>query len=649
MIPTPQRPASLDSAAPAGPARPLVLAAHPVQGGLREQAASAMSQLAEAFDRGLDSALQALLAEARNAAETRAVLELGDALQLGRAGLARRLHQSFLQRLNPLAAGPGPSLVDIERLSVRASDDLEETIALAQLAQATEQRAGELGLRLRGRLSQAARRLSLPALAEAFEPGALGQCFAAAFRELELDSGQRILAYRLVETLALPRWAELLAALLAQLDQLGLDPPPAAGDNDPGETLLVAEPSLRCLRRMAAGGGAREAPLAAQLLAQAEAGGAAQSLMAAAGQWFDSLLAEPHLPVSLLPALETLRYPLLKLALADRGFYLNATHSLRRELGLLCERLMLVGASGQGLGVLQSELVALRERISMDPGFVRDLLPRCQPLSQADLQAFFTLHRQEQLARQESALAQLRRLLAKDVEAETLGVDLPPEADALLSGGFMPLMARARLAHGAGSVADQAARQLLAEFTASFAAEPGVESRDSLIERIAEALRGAGLREERVGTLMRDLESAYRRLAAAGGHFAGVPGEPGAEEVDDLLTALVTPGAPAPTAPGPPPSVDLPLASLLRPEQWYRVRDPRGGDDRWLCLAEFYPRQDLLSFRASDGVATLGMRVSRFVEDLLAGRAEPLNPDSEVAQALRRQRSRATGLVARLV
>ncbi len=75
--------------------------------------------------------------------------------------------------------------------------------------------------------------------------------------------------------------------------------------------------------------------------------------------------------------------------------------------------------------------------------------------------------------------------------------------------------------------------------------------------------------------------------------------------------------------------------ALLRAEQWFRVHDPKSGDDRWLCLSEHYAARDLLSFRGSDGVATLGLRASQFVQDLIAGRAEPLNTESELARMLR--------------
>ena len=117
------------------------------------------------------------------------------------------------------------------------------------------------------------------------------------------------------------------------------------------------------------------------------------------------------------------------------------------------------------------------------------------------------------------------------------------------------------------------------------------------------------------------------------------------QDVDSLLAALVPPHAAEPVAPAPPASAPRPrdaqqdlceaLKPLLRAEQWFRVHDPKSGDDRWLCLSEHYAARDLLSFRGSDGVAALGLRASQFVLDLIAGRAEPLNTESELSRMLR--------------
>lgn len=622
-----------------------VVASHPLHIALRELAHSEASLLAADFVERLDGALQSLCAEARNVAETRAAIDLGDALKMSRATLLRRISQAFVHRLDPLAPRPAPRLIDLDRLSVLPSDELEETIALAHLSQQAERLAGETGRRLRGRLTWASRSLGLPSLAQAFEPSTPGQCFATAFRDMDLDPALRLLAYRLVESHALPLWPAVLEQAQRLLDCHGLGEPLVAGATE-APPLLVAEPSLQCLRAMSVSRqNPADAELARSLLTQAEDGGPALTALAAAGQWLDSLLTEPQLPAALLPDLESLRFPLLKAAVADASFFANPGHSLRRSINALAERFALAGPKGLMLAPLRAELRELLEQIAISGAFARDLLPYCEPLSVEEVNQFFEQQKLEQQARRESLLMHIRCLVTREMEEQTLGSELPAAAAPLVSGGFLPLIAATRLRHGAGSRQDREARALLEEFTDSFGLVSS-EARASLVDRIGHALLEAGLREDRVARLVDGLERAYEQAAAQPSLLAYVKSQPSVQEVDSLLAALVPPHT-ADSTPAPLPEsilhkprdehADLAeaLKPLLRAEQWFRVHDPKSGDDRWLCLSEHYAARDMLSFRGSDGVATLGLRASQFVQDLIAGRAEPLNTESELARLLR--------------
>lgn len=633
-----------DAPVPAAPAP--VVASHPLHVALRELAHSEAGLLAADFVERLDGALQALCAEARNVAETRAAIDLGDALRLNRATLLRRISQAFVHRLDPLAPRPAPRLIDVDRLSVLPSDELEETIALAHLSQQAERLAGETGRRLRGRLTWAARDLGLPALAQAFEPSAPGQCFAAAFRDMDLSPAQRLLAYRLVESHALPLWPAVLEQAQRLLDHHSLAEPLVAGATET-PPLLVAEPSLQCLREMSVSRhNVADAELARRLLQQAEEGGPALTALAAAGQWLDSLLAEPQLPQALLPDLESLRFPLLKAAVADPSFFTVPGHGLRRSINALAEHFALAAPKGLQLAPLRRELRDLLEQIAISGAFARDLLPHCEPLSPAEIEQFFEQQRLEQQARREALLMQIRCQVSREVEEQTLGSELPEGAAPMISGGFLPLLAATRLRHGAGSPQDREARALLQEFTDSFAAPAAGGDHAGLLARIGEALLAAGLREERVNRLLDGLRQAYAEARRDPGHLAELREAAPVQDVDALLAALVPPHAAETPAPVRPPAgaprprdaqQDLceALKPLLRAEQWFRVHDPKSGDDRWLCLSEHYAARDLLSFRGPDGVATLGLRASQFVLDLIAGRAEPLNSESELARLLR--------------
>ena len=634
----------LPADAPAFPAARPGAASHPLHAALRGLAETEAGRLAGHFVERLDGALQALCAEARNVAETRAAVELGDALRLGQGRLLRQITRAFVQRMDPLAPRAPPRLIDLDRLSVLPSDEMEETVALAHLAQQAERLAGESGRRLRGRLTWAARDLGLPALARAFEPATPGHCFADALRELDLSAAQRQLAYRLVECHALPEWPAVLDAAAQLLDRHGLGEPLVAGCRDE-PPLLVAEPTLLCLRALATGTGGADTDLAARLLEQAEDGGPALTAMAAAGQWLDSLLAEPQLPAALLPDLETLRFPLLKAAIADPSFFSQPGHVLRRSINGLAEQFAMAGPKGLTLAPLRQALRERLEEIAINGAFARDLLPHCEPLSAAEVQQFFEQQQHEQQARRESLLMQIRCLVSREVEAHALGSTLPDSAAPLLAGGFLPLLAATRLRHGAGSREDRTAQALLEEFTDSFAAPVAGTDPAGLVARIGAALLDAGLREERVERLLDGLRQAYAEARRDPEHLAELREAAPVQDVDSLLAALVPPHAAEPVAPAPPASAPRPrdaqqdlceaLKPLLRAEQWFRVHDPKSGDDRWLCLSEHYAARDLLSFRGSDGVAALGLRASQFVLDLIAGRAEPLNTESELSRMLR--------------
>lgn len=215
---------------------------------------------------------------------------------------------------------------------------------------------------------------------------------------------------------------------------------------------------------------------------------------------------------------------------------------------------------------------------------------------------------------------------------------LSNSASQVITEGFLPLLASIRRRHGSGSREDQETLGLLNEFAASFGPQANAATRADLALRIAQALRAAELPAERLQTLIAALDSSYAQLD--GPRRPAQAPQPTAPAPTPVATGIAGPLPQAPAGAPPPAAPDAQkLSQLLRAEQWFRLRDPKSGDDRWLCLSALYQPQDRLSFRGSDGAVTLGMRASQFVQDLLAGRAEPLNPDTEIARALRGARA----------
>lgn len=215
---------------------------------------------------------------------------------------------------------------------------------------------------------------------------------------------------------------------------------------------------------------------------------------------------------------------------------------------------------------------------------------------------------------------------------------LSASASQVITEGFLPLLSSIRRRHGSGSQQDQEALGLLNEFAASFSRPLSRTARVDLTLRIGDALQAAGLPDDRLHALLESLARSYAQFDGPAQTPEATPPAPTAASIAGPLPGTKL-SSPPPAAPD-----TQTLSQLLRAEQWFRLRDPKSGDDRWLCLAALYPPQDRLSFRGSDGAVTLGMRASQFVQDLIAGRAEPLNPDTEIARALRGARLASPGL-----
>lgn len=619
---------------------------HPLHAALRSAAEAGMQQLCEQFSEQLDSGLQGLIYNAHNAAETRIAVELGDALALARQSLQRRVLQAFSRRFEAQARPQGDTGFDLSRLTLLPSEEMEENIALTHLSQLAEHLAGEPGRQLQARLQWAARDLGLPALAQAFAANAVGECFATALRAEDLNHAQRVMACRLIESHALPQWPAVVAAALAVLDQHGLrfprpanapveveaSPPPRAD----AERLALAASRARmqaCLTAAVAGGG-MDARFASECLRQVVQGGPVVTVLCSVSEWLDGLIAEPQTPAALVPQLETLRFALLKAAVADRSFFSAAAHPVRRLLSELLEKAAYALAAGTLPSLLLREVQSLAERLNISAAFAQDYLAGCQPLSADELFHFRDRQMQDQALRLDSLLLKVRCLAMREIETRTLGCQLPEAAQNLLSAGFMPLLAAALLRQGAGSDQEQRVAKMIEDFLASY--EPGADprQRDAQLLSLRPEFAELGLREDRVARLLAAVageRQPERQAAASRSAVALAPAAAAAPLVSpDFAANQVLPSAAA---------VDAALHTLLRPEGWFRVRDNRSGDDRFLCISAWYPQQDSLSFRSANSDSALGMRASRFLEDLISGRAEPLNPSAAVAEALKAMRA----------
>jgi hypothetical protein len=85
------------------------------------------------------------------------------------------------------------------------------------------------------------------------------------------------------------------------------------------------------------------------------------------------------------------------------------------------------------------------------------------------------------------------------------------------------------------------------------------------------------------------------------------------------------------------------LSRCLTVETWFRVYDAAIAQTLWLKVSRYYRDHDSILFTGFDASKTLSVRASRFLEDVIAGRSEPVNPTPVQHRAITELRARAKG------
>ena len=641
------------------------LSAHPLQSQLRDQVGDAGAELIQNFVHGLDAAVQSLLPESRHSGETRALLDLGHTLAASRPALMRGFTAALKRRFDPLQRPTSNAVIDLERLNLLPLEERKEEQLLARLTERADEKAGEAGRQLALRLQRAARHLALPSLAAALSPATLPDCFAQAFRAAGLTTSERLLAYRLVESQAVHHWPSLVHAALLTLAQQGFSVAHSLSGNDADVQAQDAGPAisaatLKTLHEAAAASDAGPDVALAQALLHAvepPIGSRPAGLITTlAGVWIDGLMAEAELPMAFGADLESLRLAVIKAALCDPSFFSHPLHPVRKAVDELVQKAEFVGLQGYSLTSVRFELKEVFAHISIHGQFALDALSMLPPI-EGDLAARFQQQMlKDQSQRRENLLTRVRTLATREVEARTLDVALPTAARAALTRGFLPLLSALILRHGATGVPTRLARQLLERFVDSFALCVQRDQRQAVLQEWRSIMLDVGLVDLPIAEVCAELEKAYAELEAEMQTTLGSVDSAGAlRQIDDILTGL-GPVAEAPQALSgaadlsrfiellpvsqasrhllsADPDVD-PLDVLLKPGQWFRVRDYKRGDDRWLSLGQVSRAQNRVSFSGFDGATVLAMRAAQFIEDLATGLAEPLNPAPQIQQAL---------------
>ena len=656
--------------------------AHPL---LTELQDSSLRMLDETVRRMFDNADDALFEMGEKApsdTERRSYFDTMRVLRIDRNRVSREFSQQLTRGFTATVAKPQAATgFDIESLSIQPTEELEEKIALSNLAAKVEGLHKSLIWDLERRLEIAQAR-GIPVSPQALSPSRICEAFGNATAVLETEFQIKLVIFKLFDRVLSRDLEPIYKTALDILDREGIDTRrPSAAAGNAARTAAAGTPAaltpLDLLRQygvdtgnLRIGNDPAAASLQELLQSLMTRGGqegfeASAQRLSMAGQMFNELLAEPLLSDTLRAAFEPLRYPLYRTALADPAFFTSAAHPTRKMLGDLVE---LAGATQTGEVSTARFRTLLQSMIAQAEGATAAGLgngsARSAALSGLELDGFLAELREQARARRGALLLHVRRMIAQELELRTVGRDVPKPVLNLLRSGIGPLMAVRLLKNGRGSAAFRDAEAMLEKILETLEVSPPLaaaelERRQSLMASISSAFNEIGMAEDRSHSLLDGLRQVYAvqdqpmlELGKMGPltdlekaqllvDFEPDVAAQKAEVVEAKAAAVahLDSGLPKITA------LEL-LSRVLTPESWFRVFDASQNQTRWLKLASFYANQDSVTFTGFDESTRLSLRASRLAEDLVQGHSEPINPTSSAREALEQLReAKARGLL----
>lgn len=434
----------------------------------------------------------------------------------------------------------------------------------------------------------------------------------------------------------------------------------------------------------------------------------------AVGQMFNELMQDPSLPAPLKPRFDQLRFSVIKSALRDTGFFADRHHPVR---GLMSELTTLAAsARASGMEAMRriEELVGqIQGQFDVAANEVRSQNALPGPVDEKTLEQFFAQQKEDARQRRQIIIERTRRVVAEELQLQTLSRKIPEPVWPLLNSGWAPLAALCLLKQGADSDGWRDAMKLLNRVLDSVdLRRPAARSQDNvdaLAQDLAARFGDIGMIEDRIHALLRSWRSGIEEVEAAAvarpaaaapsatsfdtrvpfaaeapaatipaASVAEAPLDPQAKAVADtaalldeipfdlgtpsdgaveqivsmstddpesllmpdvppeLLTpsrdasALREPMAPAPANEPLDPVADMPdpvtlLDLLMVLSSWFRVYDHERAQNRWLKVIAHQPAEGTVTFAEFNGQNKLQLRTQVFLDDLVAGRAEPID------------------------
>jgi hypothetical protein len=540
---------------------------NPLVAELREVALTVLDELVRRMFDSADDVLFEMGEKSSTDDERRRYFDTMRVLRLDRGKVGIAFADDLTRGFAPVVAARNTRLeFDIDSLSIQPTEELEEKIAITNMAAKAEGLFKNPIWELERHLDYAARELGVPVSPLALGPGRICDAFGKATAVLDTEFAVKLVIYKLFDRVVINELGKVYEAALAVLERHGVSPsrrnappplpldeeqmpaagfPPAppgsgqgfgtgaggyaqGGGQAYGQGYAQAQELLRryaldqaSVQRSSNPVGAELAGLLQTLIAGAASPAvqASTQRLSLAGRMFDDLMAEPMLPEPMRPAIEKLRYPVYKTALSDPSFFANQAHPLRKLLSDMVE----LAVSSQTSDAAQAQLretMRTASALQTGPALMADALNSAQPVPEGEVEGFLTQMREQTRARREALLVRVRRQVAQELEVQTLGRQVPDPVMSLLRGGVGPLMAVRLLKNGRGSGPYQEAQSLMEGVLKSLEfippASPEVlETREQLLSKIVTALADVGMGEDKVESLLNGLQEVYKLLDSA--------------------------------------------------------------------------------------------------------------------------------------
>ncbi|WP_162932151.1 DUF1631 family protein [Solimonas sp. K1W22B-7] len=234
--------------------------------------------------------------------------------------------------------------------------------------------------------------------------------------------------------------------------------------------------------------------------------------MSLAGRFINEAIADAMLPEEFRSQHESVRFPVVKSALADSTLFTAATHPINS----LVNDLMLKSATSRLTGNAEARRAVERlqqvlVQFDLAPEFVREAMLTQAPIDEAQIQKFFEWKKEEAEARRQAILGEVRRLVMRQVEMATFGRNVPEPAMKFLTSAWGPLLMKRLLQHGAEH--DQwkqglkLMEELIDEVDQPFP-DQDTEPWDKLMKTLTDGLIAIGMAAERIAASISGLQAA---------------------------------------------------------------------------------------------------------------------------------------------